>query len=374
MQLNLRTFDAVVTSAAAAVQGAATQVLDLTVGSVLRAVLEANAGLGLWLQWLILQVLQMTRAATSTGADLDSWVADFGMTRLPSVAATGSVTFARFSPVTSALVPVGTLVRTSDGTESFTVTADPTNVAFNATLNGYQLAVGTATVTVPVQAAVAGSSGNVQAGTISLIAAAIPGVDTVTNTAPILGGLDGESDAALRARFSTFLNSRAQATAVAIGYAVSSVQQGLQYTIQENVTQSGATQPGCFVVTVDNGSGTPPATLLAAVSTAIEAVRPLGSIWTVVPPAVVNAAVSMTIATAPTATHATVTATVTAALTSFIDALPVGAALPWSRLAQVAYDASPSVTNVTGVTLNGGAADLAPGQGGVVKASTVTVN
>ena len=79
MQLNLRTFDAIVTSAAAAVQGAATQVLDLTVGSVLRAILEANAGLGLWLQWSILQLLQTTRAATSTGADLDSWVGDFGM-------------------------------------------------------------------------------------------------------------------------------------------------------------------------------------------------------------------------------------------------------------------------------------------------------
>ena len=284
------------------------------------------------------------------------------------------MTFTRFSPVASALVPAGTLVRTSDGTESFTVIADPTNVAFSATLNGYQLAIGTASVMASVQAAVAGSAGNVQAGTISLIAAAIPGVDTVTNTAPILGGLDGESDAALRVRFSAFLNSRVRATTVAIGYAISSVQQGLQYTIQENVTQSGATRPGCFVVTVDNGSGTPPATLLAAISTAIEAVRPLGSTWTVVPPTIVNAVAGMSIATAPAATHATVTAMVTAALTNFIDALPVGTALPWSRLAQVAYDASPAVTNVTGVTLNGGTADLAPGQGGVVKASTITVN
>ncbi len=374
MQLNLRTFDAIVTSAAAAVQGAASQVLDLTVGSALRAVLEANAGLGLWLQWLILQVLQTTRAATSSGNDLDTWVADFGLTRLPSVAANGSVTFARFAPVATALVPVGTLVRTSDGTQSFAVTADPTNLAFSAAQNGYTLAAGTASVTVPVQASVAGSGGNVLAGTISLIAAAIPGVDTVSNAAPIAGGLDGESDPALRSRFAAFLDSRARATSVAVGYAVSSVQQGLQYTIQENATQSGATQPGSFVVTVDDGTGAPPSALLTAVATAIEAVRPLGSVWTVVPPNVTHATIDMTITTGATLSHAAVAATVAAAVTSFVNALPVGAALPWSRLAQVAYDASASVANVSAVTLNGGTLDIVPGPGGVVKAGTVTVN
>ena len=67
---------------AAAVQAAATQLLDLTVGSTLRAVLEANASVCLWMQWLILQVLRTTRAATSTGADLDSWMADLSLTPL----------------------------------------------------------------------------------------------------------------------------------------------------------------------------------------------------------------------------------------------------------------------------------------------------
>jgi len=139
MQLQLRTFDTIVASAAAAVQGAAQTALDLTVGSVTRAVLEANAGLGLWMQWLILQVLQTTRAATSTAGDLDSWVADYGLTRLPASTATGTVTFARFAPVTTALVPVGTTVRTSDGSQSFTVTADTTNPAWNAAQNGFTL-------------------------------------------------------------------------------------------------------------------------------------------------------------------------------------------------------------------------------------------
>jgi uncharacterized phage protein gp47/JayE len=374
MQLQLRTFDTIVASAAAAVQAAATTLLDLTVGSVLRAVLEANAGLGLWMQWLILEVLQTTRAATSTGPDLDTWMADFGLTRLPAVAASGTVTFARFSPVTTALLPVGTLVVTADGSQSFAVVTDTTNAAWNAAQNGYTLPAGIASVSAAVAATVAGSAGNVQAGVISLIQAALPGVDTVSNAAPTTGGMNAESDAALRARFAAYLVSLFKATTASVGYAVTSVQQGLQYTIKENVTQSGAAQPGCFVVTVDNGTGAPPNSLLTAVGSAIETVRPLGSVWTVIGPTVSTANVSMTITTAATATHATVTAQVSAALTAFIDALPVGAPLPWSRLAQVAYDTSPAVINVNSVLLNAGSTDLVPGLAGVVMAGSVVVS
>jgi len=63
-----------------------------------------------------------------------------------------------------------------------------------------------------------------------------------------------------------------------------------------------------------------------------------------------------------------------AALESYIDALPIGVPLPYTRLAQVAYGASPSVTNVSALTLNGGTADLAPNDFGVVKAGAVVVN
>jgi hypothetical protein len=42
-------------------------VLDFTVGSIFRAMAEANAAVGLWIQWLILIVLRQTRLATSQG-------------------------------------------------------------------------------------------------------------------------------------------------------------------------------------------------------------------------------------------------------------------------------------------------------------------
>jgi uncharacterized phage protein gp47/JayE len=113
---------------------------------------------------------------------------------------------------------------------------------------------------------------------------------------------------------------------------------------------------------------------MTAVANAIETVRPIGSTWTVVPPTVTTANVSMTVVTASTASHATVQAQVSAAMTSFINALPVGAPLPWSRVAQVAYGASPSVVNVFAALINGGTSDIVPGTGGVVKAGSVTVS
>jgi uncharacterized phage protein gp47/JayE len=115
MQLPLQTFTTLVQNMAAAVQSAATQLLDVTVGSTLRAILEANASLGLWMQWLVVQVLQMTRAATSSGPDLDSWMNDFSLTRLPASPASGTVTLSRFSTGIAAFVPVESLVRTTDG-------------------------------------------------------------------------------------------------------------------------------------------------------------------------------------------------------------------------------------------------------------------
>ncbi len=53
----LQDFTTLVRTMAASVQGSARILLDLTAGSVLRAILEANASVALWLQWLIVQVL-----------------------------------------------------------------------------------------------------------------------------------------------------------------------------------------------------------------------------------------------------------------------------------------------------------------------------
>ncbi len=373
MPLSLQNFTAMVEQMAAAVQGAATQVLDLTVGSVLRAILEANASLGLWLQWLIVEVLQTTRLATSSGADCDSFGADFAFVRLPASTAGGVVTFGRFAPVLSAFVPVGTTVMTSDGSQSFTVSADTSNPAYSAGSGGYGLAAGIASIDLPVVAVVAGAAGDVLAGTIGLLTSAIPGIDTVSNAAPMTGGLDAESDAAFKARFGNYLASLSRATPGAIEESVAGVQQGLSVSVAENVDQTGAVSMGSFVVTVDNGTGAPPAGLLASIAAAVNAVRPVGTRFAVQGPVVVNADVSMTLTLAPGAQAPVVIAAVSDAIFAYIESLPVGAGLPYSRLAQIAYDASSAVVNVTDTVLNGTTADLVPPLFGAVRVGTVSV-
>ncbi len=368
MALPLQDFTALVKTQAAAAAASCAQLIDLSVGSVLRAVLEANASVGLWIQWLILQVLATTRAGTSTGTDLDSWMADFGLARLPAIPAQGVATFSRVTAGLPTVVPVGALVRTGvgPGTQSFTVAADPTNPAWTGA--GFAVASAALSIDVPVAAAVPGLIGNVRPGEIAVLGSAIPGIDAVTNVAPLKGGLDAEADAALRTRFGSYIDSRTRATEQAVSFALSGLQQGVSFTIQERVDPSGAPRAGFFTVTLDDGSGAPPARLLAAAAAAVEAVRPIGSAFIVQPPRVVRANVTMHVSgPASAVAHAA------AAVGAYVAALPIGGPLVLSRLTQVAHDADPGVVSVYGVTINGVATDLLVPPSGLVRPGVVQV-
>ena len=372
MQLQLQDFTTLLRTMAASVQSSAAVLIDLTAGSVLRAVLEANASLALWVQWLIVQVLTATRAATSVGADLDTWVADFGVSRLPGQAAATTVVFSRVTPGMAAVIPVGAQVKTSDAAVTFSVLADATNPAFSPTSNSFALAASASSITVSAQATVTGTVGNVQPGAITLLASAMPGVDAVQNPTAAAGGINPETDGALRLRFTNFIDSRSRATPAAIAFTIQSLQQGLTYVLAENVDPSGAARPGFFTVTVDDGSGSPPPTTLSAVSGALDAVRPIGTQFAVLPPVLLTADVSLTLTT-PLASHAAAQSATTSAIQAYIAALPIGSPLPISRLAAVAFAADPSVTDVTGITING-AADLVPSASGIIKPGAIVVN
>lgn len=367
------TFSQIVSNIAAAVQSSASALTDFAVGSVMRAIAEAVAGVTLWLQAIILQLLTLTRAATSAGNDLDTWMADFGVTRLPAVASTGQVTFARFTATQQAVVPVGATIQTTDGNQNFTVIVDTSNSAYSADLGGYVLPANTASVNVPVQAATAGAAGNVQAGTITVITTPIQGVDTVTNAAAFTNGIDAESDAALRTRFVMYLASLSKATKAAIGYAVTSVQQRLDYTLTENEDYNGTADIGYFYVVVDDGTGSPSNTLLTNVSSAVETVRAVGARYGVFAPAIESANVTMVLTTAAGYTHADVVAAVGTALTDFINGLKIGVSLPYTQLASVAYGVQ-GVANVSGILLNGATSDLTANQKQKILAGTMTIS
>lgn len=372
--MSSKSFTQLVSDMVTAVQGRATALVDFAIGSVLRSVIESVASVVVWLESLILVLLQTTRAATSIGPDLDSFVADFGLTRLPAQAATGQVTFARFTATVQAIVPVGALIQTSDGTQQFNVIADTTQPAYNASLGGYVLAPGTSSASATVQAANAGSAGNVSAGTISVIAQAIAYVDTVTNALGFTTGSDAETDAALRARFVAYIASLSKATKTAIANAILSLKTGVSETLVENYLYNGTYNPGTFYAVVDDGTGTPGSTFLASASNAIDAVRPFTVAFSVFPPVVVTANIAMTATIAAGYDPVATKATVRAAVLAYVGSLTLGQILPYTRLLQVAYDSSPGVTNITGLTINGGTSDINATAQQRILAGTVTVS
>lgn len=363
-----KTFSQLLADWAAAVQGACSTLIRFLVGSILRAIDEAQAGVALWLQGLVLQVLVASRLSTASGTDVDSFVADFGLTRVAAVSATGQVTFARFTPTNSALIPAGTLLQTADGTQSFAVSADTTQAGWSPAQSGYVVNAGIGSVIATVQAVKGGTGGNILAGTLTVLQSGISGIDTVTNAANFTNGTNAESDAALKARFTATMQSLSKGTTPAIGTAITAYNGNLQYTIQIVPTQNPA-----VTVTVDDGSGAIPAAILNGASIAVSATIADGISFAVIAATVLTANVNMSITTAAGYNHSTVVAAVASALAGYINGLGLGNPLNFYNLAEIAMDVT-GVTGVTSLVLNNGNSNLIPTPSQTVKSGTVAVS
>jgi uncharacterized phage protein gp47/JayE len=375
MAINTQTFTTVVSNFAAAVQAGAKVLVDFTVGSILRAIAEANAAVVMWIQGLILQVAALTRGSTSHGSDLVSWFADFGFVMEAAAYASGQVTFARFTNTQQAVVPIGAIAQTQDGTQIYAVILDSGNAAYSAVLGGYVIAAGQSSVSVTVQAQNAGSQGNAAAGAVNTLGQAIPYVDTVTNASPFTNGQDAESEPAAWARFWAWLNSLSKATLGAIQFTIQNLQTVVSYTITACYAYNGAAQPGYFYIVADDGSGSPSQGFLDNVYAAVDGIRGFTISFAVVAPVVETASVGMTLVTAAGIDHASVVSAAQAALQTYINGLGVGVSLSYARLPQVAYNAAPAgaITTITGITLNGGTADVAATNQQIVRAGTLDV-
>src|SRR5690348_13551664 len=372
--LPTQSFNQIVSNTIAGIQGRTNQLINFSIGSVLRAIVEGFGGLYLWFQAMVLQVLQASRLSTSSGIDVDTFTADFmpilagsqttalpsGSPRLGAQSATGVVTFSRITAApSSCFIPVGATAMTADQTQTFTVTADPTNPNFiGVPAQGYVLQSSVASVDVPVKANTPGVGGNVLANTITVMTSPIVGIDAVNNAAAFINGIDNESDSALKTRFAEYILGLSRGDYYGLNASIEGTAVNVQWTLTEGYNFDGSYHPGYFFVVADDGSGVPPPSFLAAVTTAANAVRPLGVQCAVFPPTVIYANVSMTITTATGYDHNTVVAEVVAAIQNNINSLGLGNPLPWSILAGWAY-AIPGVTMVQNVLLNGVSGDAA---------------
>lgn len=359
MPLQTKTFEQIVQEQVAAIQSSAPTLTDFSEGSVLLALVESNAGaVAIWLQSLLIKVLANTRAITSTGSDLDSWMADYDFFREGATKSTGNVVFSRFTTGQQASIAVGSQVESSVGSIVFEVIADANNPNYNQPTNSYIVLSNSASVSIPVSALIAGASGNVAANAIDTIFSPIPFIDTVTNPAQFTNGQDSESDQSFRARFILYINSLSKATKTAIENAILSFNDKLDFSLTENESYSGSFQPGFFYAVIDDGTGSPSPSLIQKVREVVNLVRGLTITFDVYPVIAVNVTITAQITVAEGYVGTELSNNAITALTNYINGLRIGEGLPYTRISQIIYNTSEGITDVTGIALNGGTSDL----------------
>jgi Baseplate J-like protein len=413
--LPTQSFATMVANTVAQIQGNSSRLINFAVGSTLRAVVEGFAGLFLWFQAQVLQLILAIRLATSVGTDVDTWTADFmpiipgsqtttlpnGSPRLGAQPSTGLATFSRFTaaPVALLIPAAASITYTNNGngtftpvvtnagslppatagvqgqTVSFAVVVDTANTAYSPSLGGYVIPSGVTSVTIPVQALTPGSVGNISVGALTVLSGSnVPvGIDAVTNSAAFDNGVNQETDAQLKARFPLFLQTLRQGTAGAIEGAVAGIQVGMQTQILNCEDPSGSTDFGAFTVFVDDGTGDIPAATLALASAAIFAIAAAGTRPIVQAATALLVSPSAVVTVAPGFNQQTVLSQVVAVITAGINGTGLGNTLSYLGLISQAF-AIPGVTDITSYTLNSLTGDIVPGLGQTIKTGTVTVS
>lgn len=372
MPLTVKDFDTLVSDQVESIQGDV-PAFEFPVGSVNLAIVESNAGIALWMQGISTQVLALSRASSSTGEDLDTWMAQFGFSRNGASAASGTVNLSRFVATNAVYIQAGDIVQTSVGHIQFEVYANTSDPNWVPAQNAYLLNAGDTLISVPVIALVAGSSGNVIAGAIDQAAGFIP-VDTITNPDGFTNGSDSESDSSYRARFVTWINSRSLGTLLAYQSAITDGTPTIFYKIAENINFTGATQLGFVTVVIDDGSGSPPASLITLISNKINTVRALAIQYGVYAVVVLSANITVDLSINPLSSSSEVIQSVKTAIVNYIKTLQIGQTLIFTKLYQVIYDASSEIIEASNLLINGVGTDLVPTFKQRIYSGTITVS
>ena len=166
--------------------------LDTSIGTPMSKIVDAFAG-SLAGAYVDNHLMKYTYDIDSKiDADLDAFCQNFGIARLPARRASGVVTFTRGAENTDSIVFIPINYQITSATE--------TGIVFQ-TITGATLNVGVMSVTVPVQAVEAGPEGNIGPNLLTNLTSPIQGIGSVTNVSATSGGMDQETDTALRARW-----------------------------------------------------------------------------------------------------------------------------------------------------------------------------
>lgn len=377
MILPTQTRDQFIDAAVTAAQASGDSPITFDIGSIGLALLEGDIQNWLTVQAQIVILSAAIRLATcQSNADVNSFIADFGLQRLAATPAQGNLTFARFTPTALAVVPVGTQCSTETGV-LFQVSLDPSNPYYNATAGGYVLNPAVTNISIPAEAVTLGEAGNAAENTINLINVALPNVDTVNNPAAFTGGQNTETNAEVKKRFPLFFASLSRATGEALEYAIVSTDDTVKYLLVENIDYTtGATSYGQFFAVLDDGSGTASSNTLAIIYAALDRYRAFCVRPAVYSAVAVPVTITATITVISGADGAALATQVEQAITDFISNpsnITVGSTLYYNRLAGIIYDVSSDITIVSSILLNSGTSDIAATYKQSIVLSSVTI-
>lgn len=327
-----KTYADIVEDELAAARGQFGVTVDLTVTSPLYqflcTVAEQKAAL-----WDLMEDIYYSGFVNyATGTSLDELALVIGITRLPAIHATGTVTFSAYGAVTNPLlIPAGVVVENADGSVQFETTGAAT------------IAIGQVTADAPIRAIIGGIAGNLSAGMINALVSTRNGIKSVANTNASTGGVNVESDAALRARIVTYTPSP-KATVLAIENAIRAVTGVVTVFVIEN---TGTHTAECYVVGGADG----------AIEAAIEATRPCGIVVTLVRPDEVPIAVTVTVLKDALYTAEVVEANIETALATYFEGMTISGDIDYSVLIRVLTTVD-GVVNVNVLTATDGTATI----------------
>lgn len=286
-------------------------------------------------------------ARTSWGEYLEMRAEEHGIFRRQAVKAKGTVTVSG-----NGTVPQGSVFQTATGIDFYTTKAATITQAGN----------------IPIECSTAGTTGNVKAGTITVIPMSIPGISSVTNADATYDGFDEEDDATLYNRLIFKVRQPATSGNVNdyIEWATSIAGVG-HVTVVPLWNGNGTVK-----VIITDSSGNPASSnLLTQVSTTIETKRPIGATVSVVAPAILELHIALT----PTKGKGDADAIKTLLNNYFTSRNFSGGKVSYAVVGKMIIDdESTNVTDYDSLTINGDVKNISLTDEQIPKVTEVTLN
>jgi uncharacterized phage protein gp47/JayE len=301
-------------------------------------------------------VLDLGFAESTYGEFLDRKVLEQGLVRKEAIKAVGEITFVGPEDLE---IPLGTRVTTED------------DISF---LTTESVTVNNGSATAAAEAEVGGVDGNVSAGTVTNTdLSEVEGIISATNAKDFSGGVDEESDETLYARYLEFVQRP-----ITSG-------NKYQYELWAKEIQGIAVAtcyplwngPGTVkLVVVNNDNRSPAQSVIDEVAEHIEEVRPVGADVTVVGVTEITIDVAATITPNDSSDTSTIRDSVMEHVETYLKTFTTGNQIVrYSQIGNAILD-SDNVIDFTGLTVNGGTANIAieSDQVPVIGSVNITIN